>query len=285
MEKPAARIGDMHTCPQVSPGGAPHLGGPIAGPGCTTVWIEGAPAATVGDACLCAGGLDEIVAGSTGVFIEGREAARQGDRCAHGGVVVGGSVSVFIGDGDFFYSRPRKRENKYNSDEFIEPPPEEKERMLNEAIKECVSLLENKLELLARRDGKTMEDFKKWFGWDDDDAIQLIMNRSVKALQISKTLTVDNFGIIEDEFTRTKNYAIVNCSDEFYMFNIGDLFWKENKDVMGMANTLVHELSHFDDVGCTCDFDYGVEQCLDLSKRHPKRALYNASNFEYFIQA
>lgn len=30
--KPAARMGDMHTCPQVNPGPVPHVGGPVIAP-------------------------------------------------------------------------------------------------------------------------------------------------------------------------------------------------------------------------------------------------------------
>lgn len=41
--KPAARVGDLHSCPMVDPG--PHVGGPILAPGCKTVLICGAPAA------------------------------------------------------------------------------------------------------------------------------------------------------------------------------------------------------------------------------------------------
>lgn len=47
---PAARIGDMHVCPMVTPAvvPVPHVGGPILGPGCPTVLIGGMPAAAGG---------------------------------------------------------------------------------------------------------------------------------------------------------------------------------------------------------------------------------------------
>lgn len=85
MGKPAARVGDGHECPMVTPGtGTPHIGGPITGPGCQSVLIEGQPAAMVGDVCTCLGTVDNITDGSTGVFINGKPAARSGDQCAHG---------------------------------------------------------------------------------------------------------------------------------------------------------------------------------------------------------
>lgn len=287
MGKPAARIGDMHNCPAVSPGGVPHAGGQIAGAGCSTVWIEGAPAATVGDVCLCVGGIDKIVSGSTGVFIEGREAVRQGDRCAHGGVVVGGSVTVFIGEGvqHVFFSRPDKGANKDSNDEFVEPPQEEKNRMLEQAIQECIFLLERKLQLLESRDLNTMEDFKKWFGWEDEEAVDLILNRIRKVLDMARMLTLDDFRVIEDEKEKRSSLAHVRYNDEFHTIFLGDLFWNDNelkKSTRG--TTLVHELSHFYDTGHTADFEYGIAQCLHISKYERKKALYNAESFEYFIK-
>ena len=100
MGKPAARIGDMHMCPMVTPGmpPVPHVGGPITGPGCPTVLIGGMPAAVMGDMCTCVGPPDTIILGSTGVLIGGKPAARMGDQCAHGGMISVGCPTVLIGE-------------------------------------------------------------------------------------------------------------------------------------------------------------------------------------------
>ncbi len=100
MGKPAARIGDMHVCPMVTPGTPPipHVGGPITGPGVPTVLIGGVPAAVMGDMCVCTGPPDTIILGSTGVLIGGKPAARMGDQCAHGGTIVVGMPTVLIGE-------------------------------------------------------------------------------------------------------------------------------------------------------------------------------------------
>ena len=92
---PAARVGDMHTCPMTT-GPVPHVGGPILPPGCPTVLIAGMPAARVGDMCTCVGPPDSIVMGSTKVMIGGMPAARMGDQTAHGGVIVLGAPTVMI---------------------------------------------------------------------------------------------------------------------------------------------------------------------------------------------
>lgn len=100
MSKPAARIGDMHMCPMVTPGTPPipHVGGPIVGPGMPTVLIGGMPAASMGDMCTCVGPPDTIILGSMGVMIGGKPAARMGDMCAHGGMITVGMPTVLIGE-------------------------------------------------------------------------------------------------------------------------------------------------------------------------------------------
>jgi uncharacterized Zn-binding protein involved in type VI secretion len=88
---------DMHTCPMVNPGGVPHVGGPVVGPGVATVLIGGMPAAVVGDMAVCTGPPDTIVQGSATVLIGGKPAARMGDLTAHGGSIVAGDPTVLIG--------------------------------------------------------------------------------------------------------------------------------------------------------------------------------------------
>lgn len=93
---PAARVGDKHTCP-ASEGPKPHVGGPIAPPGCPTVLIGNMPAARVGDMAVCVGPPDAIAKGSATVMIGGMPAARLGDATVHGGLIVEGCLDVVIG--------------------------------------------------------------------------------------------------------------------------------------------------------------------------------------------
>jgi len=87
MGTPAARIGDMHICPMVTPAvpPIPHVGGPVLPPGGITVLIGGMPAARVGDMCVCVGPPDVIALGSFTTLI------------AHGGVIALGMPTVLIG--------------------------------------------------------------------------------------------------------------------------------------------------------------------------------------------
>ncbi|MDG2467909.1 MAG: PAAR domain-containing protein [Pirellulaceae bacterium] len=95
---PAARIGDMHVCPMMTPGTPPipHVGGPIS-VGYPMVLIGGMPAARVGDMAVCVGPPDTIAMGSLTVKIGGMPAARMGDSTAHGGTIAVGMPTVMIG--------------------------------------------------------------------------------------------------------------------------------------------------------------------------------------------
>jgi uncharacterized Zn-binding protein involved in type VI secretion len=99
MGQPAARVGDMHVCPMMTPGvpPIPHVGGPIAAPSAPTVLIGGMPGAGLGSVCTCVGPPDSIVKGSMTVMIGGKPAARMGDLTAHGGTIVIGCPTVLIG--------------------------------------------------------------------------------------------------------------------------------------------------------------------------------------------
>jgi len=70
--QPAARLGDMHVCPMVTPGlpPIPHVGGPIT-LGSATVIIGGQPAARMGDMATCVGPPDMIAVGCPTVLIGG----------------------------------------------------------------------------------------------------------------------------------------------------------------------------------------------------------------------
>ncbi len=97
--KPAARVGDMHVCPMVTPGvpPIPHVGGPVMPPGVPTVLVGGVPAATATSMCTCVGPPDTVAMGSATVLIGGKPAARMGDSTAHGGTIVLGCPTVLIG--------------------------------------------------------------------------------------------------------------------------------------------------------------------------------------------
>lgn len=94
--KPAARVGDDHSCPMTQPNGSPHVGGPILA-GATKTEIGDALATRLEDKASCIGAIDTIAQGAMPVPIEGKAAARQTDPTEHGGAIVEGEPTVLIG--------------------------------------------------------------------------------------------------------------------------------------------------------------------------------------------
>jgi uncharacterized Zn-binding protein involved in type VI secretion len=99
MGQPAARAGDMHVCPMVTPGlpPIPHVGGPVLPPCSVTVFTGKMPQARITDLCTCVGPPDVLLKGSATVFVNKLMAVRVGDTSAHGGSVVVGCFTVLIG--------------------------------------------------------------------------------------------------------------------------------------------------------------------------------------------
>jgi Uncharacterized conserved protein len=288
MGKPAACIGDIHTCVVTAP--VAHIGGPITGPGASSVWIAGRPAALAGDSCICTGAIDRVITGSSGVFIEGKPAVRAGDRCEHGGIIVTGCVTVLIGEmmpadlfqPDITYS---KQDQHKEPKPYRKPRPARRRRMIGQAIRDATEMLTQKQQLLRKQDAETMRLFKKWFGRDDEKARGIILRRIRRALRCLKGLTEENFGEILDVELRKADYAYVTPDDKSHRINLGIPFWQAPATGKNSrAGILVHEISHFEDVEGTQDYEYDDFPCLRLALFKPDSALFNADNFERFIE-
>ena len=100
MTKPAARVGDSHSCPKKTP--VPHHGGTIKA-GSPNVTIGGQPAARVGDAITCDDGSEGVIKESNAcLLINGIRAARIDDPTDHNGKIITGMGTVLIADGESF---------------------------------------------------------------------------------------------------------------------------------------------------------------------------------------
>lgn len=91
--KPAARIGDMHTCPMVTPAvvPVPHVGGPVL-LGAFNVLVAGPPQARQSDLCLCVGPPDLVALGHVTTLV-GMAGAFSGGLGGFLGLVVGGYLA------------------------------------------------------------------------------------------------------------------------------------------------------------------------------------------------
>ena len=86
-----------HICPMVT-GITPHVGGPIIGPGCPGVLVNGTPVSLMGDACVCCGPPDMIAQGYPGIMVDGIPVVVQNCMTAHGGTIPMGVPGVTVGN-------------------------------------------------------------------------------------------------------------------------------------------------------------------------------------------
>ena len=92
---PAATVGDMHTCPMMTPGTPPipHVGGPIT-LGSTGVLIGKKPAARMGDMAVCVGPPSSIILGCMTVLIGEAGGGGSGGGGGGGAGMGGGSAAA-----------------------------------------------------------------------------------------------------------------------------------------------------------------------------------------------
>jgi len=82
-------------------------------------------------------------------------------------------------------------------------------------------------------------------------------------------------------------YAYVYPTDTTHTIYCCSAFWSA-RPIGGFdtqAGTLLHELSHFNDIGGTNDWVYGTTGARNLARTNPDRAVNNADNCEYFGEA
>lgn len=94
----AARVTDLHECPDTNPDRSKHVGGPILPPCEPTVLVDGLAQARVTDKAKCEGPTATIVTGAASVIVGGQYATRVGENTSHGGVILPPcSPTTFIG--------------------------------------------------------------------------------------------------------------------------------------------------------------------------------------------
>ena len=94
----AARVNDTHLCPRVT-ANIPHRGGCIS-KGASSVFINGKPAARIGDISPCDILIDRIISGAPKILLEGMPIARINDKMQHGGKITSGSNNVQVGSAE-----------------------------------------------------------------------------------------------------------------------------------------------------------------------------------------
>jgi len=119
-------------------------------------------------------------------------------------------------------------------------------------------------------------NYAKWFGARSITREARVKTVLGKLNSLSKltyncggpSCTSSTYGYVYPTDTAAKNVYLCGA------------FWPV---VVEQVRTLVHEATHFNDIGGTQDYAYGMTPCQNLAKSTPDKAVYNADNNCYYV--
>ena len=74
------------------------------------------------------------------------------------------------------------------------------------------------------------------------------------------------------------------CDPYFDLPSLSDATFLEVFNSGTRAGTIIHEMSHYEEVGGTSDHCYNRDVCSDFARTSPNRAAHNADSFQYFAE-
>lgn len=110
------------------------------------------------------------------------------------------------------------------------------------------------------------------------------------------SIASEHYANIDSAIRQTGGKVVVNCgcNQSYYAYVyptkpyeifVCRAFWAApNTGADSRAGTLIHEMSHFDNVANTDDVVYGMTGARNLASTNPDDALRNADNHEYFSE-
>lgn len=82
----------------------------------------------------------------------------------------------------------------------------------------------------------------------------------------------------------TDSGTIYLCPPYFDLPSLSDATYLEVFNSGTRGGTIIHEMSHYSDVGGTNDNCYNRDVCSDYARTAPNRAAHNADSFQYFSE-
>jgi len=127
--------------------------------------------------------------------------------------------------------------------------------------------------------------YTTWFGAFD---ITRFATARTHFFNIRNLLVADSYRIAcNDSGCSAGTFAFVFPTDTAtHTIYVCDLFWATpTTGTDSKAGTLIHEISHFNDIAATQDYVYGQAAAMSLAAISPNLAVNNADNHEYFAEA
>ncbi|CAE6514682.1 unnamed protein product [Rhizoctonia solani] len=151
----------------------------------------------------------------------------------------------------------------------------EQQTSITEAVKEANEYVGNANSYFS---GTLGERYTTWFGALADNRTEI-----VKGHYANLTGKVDEFQF-DCSCDKADTFAYVYPT-KFPTVYLCGAFWKAPvSGTDSKAGTIVHEGTHFVNIGSTQDYAYGQSGAKSLASSDPDRAIMNADSHEYFVE-
>lgn len=150
------------------------------------------------------------------------------------------------------------------------------------AISNAVTASQNALNYLNKNSCRAT--YTTWFGTYSSSNWNTI---DTHFTNINAKLASNNFGI-DCGCTDRGVYAYVYPTDPTYTIHLCGAFWTASTNKYSydsQPGTLSHEMSHFNSIAGTDDWEYGTTACKALAESNPSKAINNADSHEYFQES
>jgi len=121
-------------------------------------------------------------------------------------------------------------------------------------------------------------NYATWYGTQTPSRLNSITSKHTK---IATAFTGSWIAYCDGSECAPNIYAYVYPTDSRRNIYMCSLFYN-NRDLIELINTPVHEMSHFSSVAATRDTVYGESGCKNLARSNPDQAISNADNLGYF---
>lgn len=155
---------------------------------------------------------------------------------------------------------------------------------VNNAISGATSASNNALAYMSQSTIRCTSTYEQWFGTYTSSRWSKIKQ---DFSNIYSRLNSKQFNI-DCTCNQPGTYAFVYPTDPTHTIHLCPVFWSASSNKYSynsQPGTLTHEMSHFNDVAGTEDYQYGVTGCLQLAADSPSVAVDNADSHEYFQES
>lgn len=135
------------------------------------------------------------------------------------------------------------------------------------------------LEGLTENERVSSPRYQRWFGAYESTRFDSVVDLYRKTEALMASSQVEFVCDCDDPF-----FAFIRRTEPFKV-NLCRAYWQAARTgTDSRAGTIVHEISHFNEIGGTEDFVYGTGPASNLALSSPANAVNNADSVEYFAE-